>query len=129
MLEILTRICAGDGEPADIDRLVELGNTIKATSLCGLGQTAPNPVLSTIRYFRDEYESHVNDKKCLAGTCKALVNFTIDAEVCTGCGICMRDCPTNAITGEKKQAHIIDHAVCIQCGVCRDQCPFGAITP
>ena len=127
MLEILTRICAGEGEPADIDRLVELGQTVQSASLCGLGQTAPNPVLSTIRYFRDEYEAHVTDKKCRAGVCKKLVKFTIDAETCIGCGICLRDCPTDAITGEKKQPHEIDEALCIQCGVCREQCPVDAV--
>jgi len=129
MLEILTRITEGRGELEDIDRLVELGEMIREASLCGLGQTAPNPVLSTIRYFRDEYEAHIQRKKCPAGVCKALVRFAIDPETCKGCGLCKRDCPTDAISGEKKEPHTIDVAACVQCGVCYDTCPFDAIRP
>ena len=128
MLEILERICDGKGIEGDIERLEELAVGIKASALCGLGQTAPNPVLSTIRYFRDEYEAHINDKKCPAGVCKHLLDFTINPDTCKGCGICAKKCPADAITGEKKKPYTIDTAKCIKCGACSEACPFGSIS-
>ena len=127
MLDILTDITEGRGKPEDIELLQELGDVIKEASLCGLGGTAPNPVLSTIRYFRDEYRAHVIDKRCPAGVCKALITFTVDAVKCTGCRVCARECPQGAVSGEKKQAHLIDQEKCIRCGLCRDLCTFDAI--
>jgi len=127
MLEILTRICGGEGQPGDAERLHRLGRMIAATSLCGLGQTAPNPVLSTLRYFRHEYDAHVIDKACPAGACQALIGYRILPDVCTGCGLCLKTCPVGAITGEKKQPHTIDPAVCIKCDSCREKCRFDAI--
>ena len=128
MLEILERICDGKGIEGDIERLEELAVGIKSSALCGLGQTAPNPVLSTIRYFRDEYEAHINDKKCPAGVCKHLLDFTINPDTCKGCGICAKKCPADAITGEKKKPYTIDTAKCIKCGACIEACPFGSIS-
>ncbi|WKY43575.1 NADH-quinone oxidoreductase subunit NuoF [Eubacteriaceae bacterium ES2] len=128
MLEILERICDGKGEEGDIERLEELAVGIKSSALCGLGQTAPNPVLSTIKFFRDEYEAHIRDKKCPAGVCKHLLDFTIVPETCKGCGLCAKKCPVSAISGEKKQPFTIDTAVCIKCGACIEACPFGAVT-
>ena len=127
MLEILDRITEGNGEPDDIEKLEVLANTIKKASVCGLGQTAPNPVLSTIKYFRDEYVAHIEDKKCPAGECKSLASIEITPELCKGCGICKRQCPVNAISGEVKMPHKIDPEVCIKCGACVDKCPFKAI--
>ena len=127
LLELLTKITDGKGEMEDIDRLEELSNYIKAGSLCGLGQTAPNPVLSTLRYFRDEYIAHVKDKKCPAGVCKNLLEFSIIADKCKGCTLCKRNCPVNAISGEVKTPHVIDTTKCIKCGVCIGNCKFGAI--
>ncbi len=127
MLEILTRITEGQGEDGDIDQLVRLGEMIQEGSLCGLGQTAPNPVLSTIRYFRDEYEAHITDKRCPANVCEALMAFTIDPELCTTCGLCKKACPVAAITGEKDVVHVIDQDKCIKCGICRETCPFDAV--
>ena len=127
MLEILDRITEGKGEEDDIEKLEVLANTIKKASVCGLGQTAPNPVLSTIKYFRDEYVAHIKDGKCPAGECKALASIEIIPELCKGCGICKRQCPVNAISGEVKQPHKIDPEVCIKCGACVDKCPFKAI--
>jgi len=127
MFDILTRITAGEGEAKDIEKLEELGKMVNRASLCGLGQTAPNPVLSTIRYFRDEYEAHINDKKCPAGVCKDLIRYRIVEENCTGCGVCRRACPTEAISGEKKQLHVIDQAKCIKCGLCAEKCKFEAV--
>jgi len=128
MLEILTRITLGAGELEDIDCLVKLGEMIRESSLCGLGQTAPNPVLSTIRYFRDEYVAHVVDGNCPAGVCKALTTFVVDAEVCKACGMCIKVCPVDAISdGVKKVPALIDQDKCTACGVCRDTCKFDAI--
>jgi len=128
MLEILERITEGNGETQDIEKLEKLANTIKNASVCGLGQTAPNPVLSTLKYFRDEYVAHIEDKKCPAGECKALANVQINPELCKGCGICKRQCPVNAISGEVKEPHKINPEVCIKCGACVDKCPFKAIS-
>jgi len=128
MLDVLTDITEGRGKEEDIGLLEDLGSVIKEASLCALGGTAPNPVLSTIRYFRDEYEAHIGEKRCPAGVCKALITFTIDEEKCTGCRVCARECPQGAISGEKKQLHKIDQDECIKCGLCRDSCKFDAIT-
>ena len=128
MLDILTRITEGKGRDGDIERLEELANTIKATALCGLGQTAPNPVLATIKFFRDEYEAHIYEKRCPAGHCKALARYTIDPEKCKGCSACSRKCPVNAISGEIKSPFVIDQDKCIKCGTCIETCKFGAIS-
>src|SRR6056297_1388375 len=127
MLEILTRITEGNGEEGDIEKLEELAHQVKDNSLCGLGQTAPNPVLTTIKYFRDEYEAHIHEKKCPAKSCKQLLTYTIDPEKCTGCTVCARNCPVDAISGKRKEAHVIDQDVCIKCGVCYTKCNFDAV--
>ncbi len=127
LLEILDKIIAGNGEMEDLDKLEELSNYIKSASLCGLGQTAPNPVLSTLRYFRDEYVAHIVDKKCPAGVCKSLLQYKIDPDKCKGCTLCARKCPVNAIVGSVKQPHVIDTAKCIKCGACMSGCKFDAI--
>ena len=127
MLEILIRITEGEGRDGDIELLEELAYQIKDTSLCGLGQTAPNPVLTTIRYFRDEYEAHIYHKKCPAKVCKKLLTYEVDPEKCTGCMVCAKNCPSDAIDGERKQIHFIRQADCIQCGECYSRCKFDAI--
>jgi len=127
MLEILSDICEGNGKDGDIELLEELGGMIQKFSLCGLGTSAPNPALTTMKYFRDEYEAHIIDKKCPAGVCKALFHYEVDAEACTGCQLCSLKCPQEAIIGEKKQLHEIDQGKCIKCGICYDACKFDAI--
>jgi len=127
MYEILTDIVEGRGSEEDLDLLEQLGETVKDTSLCGLGQTAANPVLSTIEYFRDEYMAHIRDKKCPAGVCKALIQYTIDEEACTGCVLCKKNCPQEAILGEPKKLHTIIQEKCIKCGICHDLCKYDAI--
>ena len=127
LLEILDKITKGNGTLEDLDRLELLCHSIKSASLCGLGQTAPNPVLSTLRYFRDEYVAHVVDKKCPAGVCKALTNYVIEADKCKGCSACARKCPVGAITGEIKSPFTIDTNKCIKCGACVETCKFNAI--
>ena len=117
----------GRGELEDIDKLETLAKNIKASALCGLGQTAPNPILSTLRYFRDEYIAHVVDKKCPAGVCKALLSYKIDADKCKGCTLCARNCPNGAISGKLKEPHVIDQSKCLKCGACMEKCRFGAI--
>ena len=127
MLEIITDITAGRGRPEQIGLLEDLAYTVGETSLCALGKTAANPVLSTLRYFREEYDAHINQKKCAAGVCQALVTYSIDQEACTGCGVCMRECPFEAIRGKKKQPHQIDIELCQKCGICKNECKFEAI--
>ncbi len=128
MLEILNRIVNGEGRDGDIEKLEELATTIKSTALCGLGQTAPNPVLSTLKYFRDEYEAHIYEKRCPAGHCKALVSYKIDPQKCRGCTLCARNCPVNCISGKVREPHVINSTKCIKCGTCIEKCKFGAIT-
>jgi len=127
MYEILERITQGKGEEGDIEKLENLAENIKQGALCGLGQTAPNPVLSTIRYFRDEYEAHIKEKRCPAGVCKALLNYRIIADKCKGCSLCAKKCPVNAISGEIKKPFVIDTKKCIKCGACMTNCKFAAI--
>ena len=127
MLEILERITQGKGVLEDLDTLEELAYQIKDSSLCGLGQTAPNPVLTTLKYFRDEYIAHIVEKKCPAKVCKNLLTYEIIPEKCTGCTVCAKKCPVNAISGERKQPHIIDQDLCIKCGECYAKCKFDAI--
>ncbi len=127
MFEILERICDGHGRPEDIENLQMLGNMIKDTALCGLGQTAPNPVLSTLTYFREEYEEHIHNGFCRTGECTALAKYSIIADKCVGCTLCARKCPVNCISGKVKEAHVIDQAACIKCGACEAACKFGAV--
>jgi NADH-quinone oxidoreductase subunit F len=127
MLDILTEICEGNGKQGDIELLEELGTMMQKFSLCGLGTSAPNPVLTNILFFRDEYEAHIRDKKCPAGVCKPLFHYEIDPEVCTGCQVCFRKCPQDAISGEKKEPHELHQEKCIKCGICYDGCKFDAI--
>ncbi|HUV74015.1 MAG TPA: NADH-quinone oxidoreductase subunit NuoF [Anaerolineae bacterium] len=127
MLEVLTRITEGEGQVGDIEYLEELAQQIKQSSLCGLGQTAPNPVLSTIMNFRDEYEAHIHDGRCPSHACKPLIHYSIDLEKCTGCGRCLHDCPAGAISGAKKEPHSIDPEVCVKCGSCYELCKFEAV--
>lgn len=127
MYQILCRISAGNGREEDLDLLEDIGKTMKVASLCALGQTAANPVLSTVRYFREEYLEHIRNGACRAGVCRDLVAYSIDPELCTGCGKCLRACPSDAISGKKKQPHVIDSDKCLACGVCCDQCAFNAV--
>jgi len=127
MYNIVTGICEGKGKESDIELLEELAEAVKEGSLCALGGTSPNPVLSTLRYFRDEYEAHIQEHRCPAGVCRALITFTIDPEACKACMLCVKNCPQEAISGEKKQPQTIDQDKCIQCGVCKDVCKFGAV--
>lgn len=127
MHEILANICEGYGKNGDIELLEELAETVRDSSLCQLGATSPNPVLTTLKYFRDEYEAHIKDQKCPAGVCKALIHYKIDAQSCKGCSACLKSCPSEAISGEKKKPHVIDPEKCIRCGVCIDTCKFDSI--
>jgi len=127
LLEILKRITGGQGEPEDLVLMEKLGRNIINASLCGLGQSAPNPVLSTLRYFRSEYEMHVNKKICPAGVCKNLLSYKIIEDKCKACGLCLKHCPAGAITGTKGEPHAIDPQMCAKCGECLEKCPFGAI--
>ncbi len=127
MLEILNDICAGRGQPGDIELLEQMGKSIMRGSLCGLGAGAPNPVMSTIKYFRHEYEAHIYEKKCPAKVCRALIEYKVDADLCIGCTRCARNCPVNAIAGKPKEKHVIDLAICIRCGICKQVCPVAAI--
>ncbi len=127
ILEILTRICEGKGKESDIETLENLCQEIRTNSLCGLGQGAPNPVVSTLNYFRDEIEAHIYEKRCPAKVCRALISYEILADVCTGCTVCARNCPVNCISGERRQLHIIDPDTCIRCGICLQVCNFNAV--
>ena len=127
MLETLERIVEGQGREGDVERLTELGEQIRATALCGLGHGAPNPVLTTVKYFREEYEAHIREKRCPAHSCALLVNYVIDGATCSGCQLCVKDCASGAIYGEKKQAHVIDPVKCVKCGKCVTVCNLGAI--
>jgi len=127
LLEMLERITKGQGREGDIERLEALSDGVRTTALCGLGQSAPNPVLSTIRYFREEYEAHIRDKKCPAKVCKDLLTYSVDAALCKACGVCKKECPAGAIAGEKKQPHSIDPSKCIRCGICFDVCKFKSV--
>ena len=128
MLEILERIVEGKGQDGDIEKLEDLATSIKTAALCGLGQTAPNPVLSTLKYYRHEYEAHIYEKRCPAGQCKVLLSYKIDPDKCKGCTLCARNCPANCITGKVREPHVIDNSKCLKCGACMEKCKFGAIT-
>jgi NADH:ubiquinone oxidoreductase subunit F (NADH-binding)/Pyruvate/2-oxoacid:ferredoxin oxidoreductase delta subunit len=127
MLDVLIDITEGRGKETDVAVLEELCDVLTWGALCGLGTSAANPVLSTIKYFREEYDAHIKDKQCPAGVCKALITYSIDAEACTGCTLCAKKCPQKCITGERKKAHVIDTEQCIKCGVCKDVCNFNAV--
>jgi ferredoxin len=130
MLEVLERICAGEGRPGDVESLEEISQVVMGFSLCALGGTAPNPVLSTIRHFRDEYDAHVVEKRCPAGVCKPLISYYIDPERCRGCMLCLKECPAEAITGARREVHVIDQDLCTKCGSCIEVCPsrYDAVT-
>jgi ferredoxin len=127
LLSILTRITKGEGREEDLSALQEIGEMVKDCSLCALGKTAPNPVLSTLRYFREEYLEHILDKKCRAGACRSLFRYEIDEQKCTGCTLCRKKCPYAAIHGLKKEVHFIDIAKCMKCGICLEVCKFDAV--
>jgi len=127
MRDVLADITEGRGQEGDVELLEKMASAIIDGSLCALGNSAPNPVLSTIRYFRDEYEAHIKQKRCPAGVCKALILYSIDPEKCTGCTLCSKVCPTGAAAGERKKVHAIDAALCTKCGACRESCKFDAI--
>jgi len=127
MLHILTDICEGRGQEGDVELLERLGRTLQDSSLCALGKSAPNPVLSTIRYFKNEYDAHIREHRCPAGVCRKLTSFHIDTQKCVGCDACARACPAGAITGSLKQPHEIEQAKCIVCGSCRTACRFDAV--
>ena len=127
MYAVLSRICLGEGRAGDIELLEDLCEVIGSASLCGLGTSAPNPVLSTLRYFRDEYEAHIERKQCPAKVCRSLLTYTIDPEACVGCTACRKACSVEAITGERKEAHALDAELCIQCGQCFEVCRFDAV--
>jgi NADP-reducing hydrogenase subunit HndC len=127
MRELLLSFTRGRGTPEDIDALESLGHALVDGSLCGLGRTAPNPVLTSVRYFRDEYLAHILDHRCPAGVCKDLITYSIDLETCNGCGLCVENCPQDCIAGEKEKAHTIDSVACIRCGACLDVCPENAV--
>jgi Na+-translocating ferredoxin:NAD+ oxidoreductase RNF subunit RnfB len=124
---MLTKLCDGNGTPEDLDLMRDLSVVVKDTSLCGLGQTSPNPILSSMANFYDEYHAHVVDHKCPSGQCTSFLKYYIDEENCIGCLVCARNCPVNAIFGEKKKLHIINHEICIKCGICMERCKFDAI--
>jgi len=127
MRYIVDRITHGEGQPGDVERLEELAELLEGTALCALGKTAANPVMSTIRYFRDEYDAHILEKHCPAKVCRGLFRYEIDPDVCKGCGVCLKNCPADAISGEKKTPHVIDQEKCTRCGTCFDKCPFTAV--
>lgn len=127
MTGILTNICKGEGKEGDIELLQELGTVVKKTSMCGLGQTSANPVLSTIRYFRDEYDAHIREQRCPAGFCKELITYRVLDDKCVRCGACIKVCPVGAISGQKRRAYKIDTQKCIKCGACLEACKFDAI--
>ena len=127
MLEMLERIVAGNGKDGDMEQLEELAVRIKDSALCGLGQSAPNPVLTSLKYFRNEFEDHIYHKKCTAGQCRALIKYSIDEAKCTGCALCVKKCRVSAISGKVKDPHVIDDEKCIKCGVCERICKFGAV--
>jgi len=127
MLEILERVTSGNPRPNDLENLERLAHLIKKASLCGLGKAAPNPVLSTLRYFREEFEAHVKDHRCPALRCRALLRYDIDVNKCVGCTVCARNCPATCIAGERKKPHLIDQARCIKCGRCFEVCRFDAV--
>jgi NADH:ubiquinone oxidoreductase subunit F (NADH-binding)/Pyruvate/2-oxoacid:ferredoxin oxidoreductase delta subunit len=127
LYDILVRICAGQGRESDLAELDRLGQEVKRSSLCGLGQTAPNPVLSTLRYFRDEYLAHIRDHRCPAKVCRGLFRYEVSAEACTGCGVCAKNCPAKAVSGARRKPHTIDQAKCTQCGICFEKCPSAAV--